>query len=176
VLFRSSSGGAFCPDQVILSDDESYPIEVGIYQNPKFQDGEDYAVQQGAGMVVTKASEKEIYASVQFLKWFTQEDRNIEFSSLSSYLPVKKKANNATKIQEAVADSQQSVKDTLTVAVKTVQENETYTPSAVKNGTSIRSLLESALTKKAQEDGLPVEQAVSDGESYEKVVFQIYYG
>ncbi len=63
----SSSSVSFFPDTVSVSDSESYPIEMDVLPCPEF-DGGDYAVQQGAGMVVTKGEEAEVYASVEFLK------------------------------------------------------------------------------------------------------------
>ena len=45
-------------------------------------------------MVVVKSDEKREYASVEFLKWFTDAQRNLQFSTESGYLPVKKEANS----------------------------------------------------------------------------------
>lgn len=45
-------------------------------------------------MVVSKTSEVKEYASVLFLKWFTETERNIDFTINSAYLPVKKEAND----------------------------------------------------------------------------------
>ena len=70
----SSSSVSFFPDTVSVSDSESYPIEMDVLPCPEF-DGGDYAVQQGAGMVVTKGEEAEVYASVEFLKWFTADQK-----------------------------------------------------------------------------------------------------
>ena len=59
---------------------DSHDITRKALESPKFANGEDYAVQQGAGMVVTKASDAEIQASLVFLKWFTSPEHNITFS------------------------------------------------------------------------------------------------
>ena len=70
----ASSGATFLPDQVTVDDTERYPIEMEAMECPEFEGGEHYAVQQGAGMVVTKTEdepEEQIEASVEFLKWFT---------------------------------------------------------------------------------------------------------
>lgn len=62
----SSSGSSFFPEEVILSDNERYPIELEALECPRFENSENFAVQQGAGMVVTKTDEKSIYASIEF--------------------------------------------------------------------------------------------------------------
>ena len=86
----STSGAAYFPTQVTINDTESYQIETLVLPPPVFKDGSPYAVQQGAGMVVVKSDEKREYASVEFLKWFTDAQRNLQFSTESGYLPVKK--------------------------------------------------------------------------------------
>ena len=37
----------FFPDEVIVDDTRSYPIDMEVLEAPKFEGGEDYAVQQG---------------------------------------------------------------------------------------------------------------------------------
>lgn len=64
----STSSATFFPKQVMTSETESHDIELEVLPAPQFADGEKWAVQQGAGMVVTKGSEEEIKASVEFLK------------------------------------------------------------------------------------------------------------
>ena len=70
----SNSSATFFPTQVMVNDTESYDIDMTVLPSPKFAGGEDVAVQQGAGMVVTAGTEEEINASVEFLKWFTQPE------------------------------------------------------------------------------------------------------
>lgn len=45
----SSSGAAYFPDECILSDTESYPIEMRAYPCPKFEGGEDFCRATGRG-------------------------------------------------------------------------------------------------------------------------------
>ena len=95
----SSSSATFFPTQVIADDMDSHDITRKALESPKFANGEDYAVQQGAGMVVTKASDAEIQASLVFLKWFTSPEHNITFSVDSGYLPVTHEGNSIDAIR-----------------------------------------------------------------------------
>lgn len=101
-LVGSTSGSAYFPNEVNVSDTESYPIESLVMAAPCFKNGEKYAVQQGAGMVVTKSDEKTEYGAVTFLKWFTDAQRNLDFSISSGYLPVKKEANTQEILAQAL--------------------------------------------------------------------------
>lgn len=145
-LAGSSSGATFFPNQVIVSDTESYPIEVEVFACPRFEGGAPYAVQQGAGMVVTAGSEAEIAASVQFLKWLTRDENNISFSMASGYLPVTKSANNVETILQQQGEISGTMEQILRVAVDTVNDNTLYTPRAFEKGTSARAILEYSMS------------------------------
>ena len=94
-----------------------------VLEAPEFEGGEDYAVQQGAGMAVTKTDEKQMYASVQFLKWFTEDERNIQFSVASGYLPVTKTANDVKKIEETTNLTGNNELPIVKAAIDTVNHN-----------------------------------------------------
>ena len=128
---------------MVLNDTESYPINMEVMECPQFEGGEAFAVQQGAGMVVTNTDEKQIYASVQFLKWFTEDERNIRFSVASGYLPVTKSANDVEKIQANASLPEGNMLSIISAAINTVNQNTLYTTKAFENGTSARSILES---------------------------------
>lgn len=53
-------------------------------------------------MVVTKSDAKTEYGAVVFLKWFTEAQRNLDFSISSGYLPVKKEANTQDMLNAAL--------------------------------------------------------------------------
>ncbi len=169
----STSGVSFFPKEVNISDTESYPIEMDVMPCPKFE-GDDYAVQQGAGMVVTKGGEAEVYASVKFLKWFTADERNIKFSVDSGYLPVTKTANNMEAIAGSGAELEDGMRKVLTAGVDTVNGNELYTTKAFENGGKARNVLEYCLSDKAaadreivlerMEQGMRLEEAVAEFE------------
>lgn len=165
----SSSGATFFPDMVNISDSESYPIEMDVLPCPKFA-GEDYAVQQGAGMVVTKGSEAEIYACVEFLKWFTADERNIKFSVNSGYLPVTKTANNKETIFDSGAQISDNMRKILSVGVDTVNGNQMYTTKAFEAGTEARNILEYSMSDKAVADREVVVSRLEQGLSLEESV------
>ncbi len=161
----SSSGATFFPNQVIVSDTQSYPIEMEVFPCPQFSNGKPYAVQQGAGMVVTTGSEAEIYASVQFLKWFTDDERNIAFSTSSGYLPVTKSANRVDAILARQPDVSKEIEQIITAAVGTVNSHTLYTPRAFQNGTAARSILEYSMGDRARADRTVVRQRLDEGQS-----------
>lgn len=164
----STSGAAYFPEEVTVGDTDSYPIQAYAAAAPAFEGGQAYAVQQGAGMVVTRSDAKAEYASTVFLKWFTDMERNTDFSLTSGYLPVKAEANTQDNIQAAMDSAQdmnENLRCSLPVAVQTTQNNTMYTNKAFQGGTDARNVLENAMLDQAKADREAVQTAVAGGAS-----------
>ena len=164
----STSSATFFPTQVSDDSGAAYDIDLKVLPCPKFKDGDDYAVQQGAGMVVTKGSEDEIKASIEFLKWFTQSENNIEFSVGSGYLPVTKEANNIEKIKSVDSDISSSMEEILTESEAEINDNNLYYMHAVEHGNDARTVLQKAFGDTAQQDRNTVDERIAQGESAEE--------
>ena len=161
----SNSSATFFPKQVTTDDTQTYDISMTVLPCPKFAGGEDVAVQQGAGMVVTKGTEAEIKASVEFLKWFTQPENNIAFSVGSGYLPVTHAANDMDAIHASGLDLSDNMEQILTRAVDAVNSNRLYTPRAFEGGTKARNVLEYSISDLAKADRQTVAERIAAGES-----------
>ena len=166
----SSAGCTFFPDHVTNGDGNSYDIEVKTYQAPKFEGSADYAVQQGAGMVVINKSDAQVEAAARFLKWFTQSDWAIEFSVSSGYLPVTVADNDMEKIENSSPSMKKGVRKSLNTAVQTVKANTLYTTRAFETGTQARKKLEYAMSDAAQADRAAVEEALQGGATLEEAM------
>ena len=164
-LVGSTSGSAYFPNEVNVSDTESYPIESLVMAAPCFKNGEKYAVQQGAGMVVTKSTPEEEAACVTFLKWFTQPENNIQFAVGSGYLPVTHAADDVTAIENSGLDLTDSMKDVLANAIDAVENHELYTPKPFAGGTDARKVLEYSMSDLASADRAAVEEQIAAGVS-----------
>ena len=161
----SCSSATFFPTQVTTDDSVSHDISMKVLQSPKFADGKDVTVQQGAGMVVTTGTEDEIKASVEFLKWFTQPENNIAFSVGSGYLPVTQDANDMDTIHASGLSLSGNMEQILSGAVQTVKTDRLYTPSAFEGGASARKVLEYGLSDLAAADRETVVERIAAGQS-----------
>ncbi|MET0016017.1 extracellular solute-binding protein [Oscillibacter sp.] len=161
----SSSSATYLPDTVSTSDTQSHSIKLKILPCPQFRDGKPCAIQQGAGMVVTNGPEADIAASVEFLKWFTNAQRNIQFSVDSGYLPVTKAANSMAAIKASGLALTELMEEILTVSVDTVNENLLYTPPAFEGGCNIRNELEHSMSDQAAADRKEVLARIQTGQS-----------
>lgn len=167
----STTSAMYFPDQVEL-DEGSYAIEYIVMTAPIFEGGEHYAVQQGAGMVVSKSDERHEYAAVEFLKWFTEAENNLQFGCVSGYLPVTKEANSAEKLDQVIADHQLEVApktyDCLTTVFEEMGNMTPYTNKSFENGSAARKVLEYHLADQAAADRASVEAALAEGKSLEE--------
>lgn len=167
----STSSAMYFPNQVEL-DASSYPIEYMVMAAPIMEGGESYAVQQGAGMVVSKSDEKHEYAAVEFLKWFTEADNNLQFGCVSGYLPVLKEANNAEMLDQVIETNQLEVApktyDCLTTIFEKMDNMTLYTNKSFSNGSAARKVLEYHLADKITENRAAVTAALAQGKSLEE--------
>lgn len=167
----STSSAMYFPDQVEL-DDSSYAIDYIVMKAPVFEGGKNYAVQQGAGMVVSKSDEKHEYAAVEFLKWFTEAENNLQFGCVSGYLPVLKEASSGEKLDQVISEQGLEVApktyDCLTTIFKEMDGMTLYTNKSFQNGSAARKILEYNLADKAAEDRASVVAAMGQGKSLEE--------
>ena len=166
----STSGASFFPEEVSVSDTETYEITNEILPSPVFEGQQPVSVQQGAGMVVTKATKAEEEASVEFLKWFTDDEHNIEFSVESGYLPVKKDANSKTVMEQYTGQIKSTVRKTIETGIETVNSRELYTTSAFRNGSEARNILTYSLSDLARADREKIETQIQAGMSNEEAI------
>ncbi len=167
----STTSAIYFPSRV-EDESESYDIEYTIMAAPIFDGGEQYAVQQGAGMVVTKSDKKHEYAAVEFLKWFTEPENNLRFSCVSGYMPVLEDANTTEVLDKVIAEQgievSEKTYDCITYVFDNMKDGKYYTNKSFQNGSAARKVLEYHLFDKAAADRQEVVQALSEGMSLEE--------
>ena len=161
----SNASATFLPTQVIRDDGQSYGITMRALPCPTFEGCEPVAVQQGAGMVVTRGTDEQIEASVEFLKWITEPENNISFSVGSGYMPVTHAACDMDAIGQSGLPLSGSMKEILSTAIDTVNSCELYTMPAFTGAKDARSILESCMSDRASADRRTVEERLAAGQS-----------
>lgn len=174
----SSTSSAFLPTEVTLDNGDIYPIETKVYALPNFEGTQEpYAVQQGAGMAISKSDETHEYAASLFLKWFTDVQQNVNFTVESSYLPVKKEASRfgyvKEKAEEAKMEWTSSIEESVRVALDQIQNYHLYNSQPFDNSLQARNYLENSLTSLAQADRETVAGLLDQGMTLEESVSKI---
>lgn len=164
----SSSSSTFFPKQVLTSDTESHDIEMAVLPCPSFSGCAPVATQQGAGMIVTKGTDAQIEASVEFLKWFTQPENNIAFSVSSGYLPVTHAAASLDAIRSSGLELSDSITTVLDLSLNAVENDHLYTTHAFPEGSTARNKLQYAMEDAAEADRATVEERIAAGQTPEE--------
>ena len=166
----STTGAAYFPTSVTLDDEYVYPIDGLVLPIPNFEGTDPYAVQQGAGMVVVKSDEKTEYACSLFLKWITEQERNIAFSANSGYLPVKKAANDFEAISGAYQSDNTALLEAVEVAVLEISSYQMYAAKAFEKSTESRDFLDTFIQDTAQAAHDEADLRIRSGEEREAVL------
>ncbi len=172
IAYTGSTSSAFYFPDNVESDTDLYPIDYIIQESPVMEGGENYRVQQGAGMAVTKSDEKQEYASCVFLKWFTQKEQNLKFVAESSYMPVLKEANDIDVVDQVIKDENLDVNEKSYACLKQVltdfDDIKFYTSKTCENGYSMRKVLDYNLSDRIAADKEALDAAVAAGASKEE--------
>ena len=137
---------------------------------PNFEGTSPYVVQQGAGMCVTDSDQQTEYACAVFLKWFTDETRNIRYAVNSGYLPVKKAASDYEKISSTESSASRIIQDTLYIAINEINSSELYTAPPYDNSDKIRDFLGDYISRTASEDKSAAMERIAGGEERTSVI------
>ncbi len=125
------------------------------------------SLKKKAGMVITKSDEKTETACIEFLKWFTLAENNINFSITSGYLPVKSTSNDLASINAAIESSEQEipevVRGTLTIGAQMMKSYTLYTNKAFESGYDARKVVENSMMDQVNADLIQIEELVASG-------------
>ncbi|MGI6096048.1 MAG: extracellular solute-binding protein [Lachnospiraceae bacterium] len=94
VSVASSASILYYSNEVTYADNTSEQIEIISLPCPVFERGEKLVMQRGAGICTVKSTPEKEKACITFLKWLTEEEKNVEFVTSVGYMPVKQKAFN----------------------------------------------------------------------------------
>ncbi len=89
----STAGMLYLRDYVTYQDNTTEEIETAVYPYPSFSDASPTVIQRGAGLFAMKSTdERKNEAAAVFGKWITEQKHNLDFVTVSGYLPVTQNA------------------------------------------------------------------------------------
>ena len=169
----STSSMFYFPDN-IENGDNSYSIDYIVQSAPIMAGGENYKVQQGAGMAITKSDKEHEYAASLFLKWFTKDEQNLRFVCDSGYMPVLKEANSIDALDKIIEEDNiemnQKAYDCLKSVMTDFDNTKFYTTKNFENGYSARKILEYNMADQASADKEAIDQAIAAGTDREEAL------
>jgi len=124
----SSAGVTFYSDTVTYADNTKEEAVMAVLPYPVFEGGEKIAMQRGGGMCVFKSDAKKEYAAGVFLKWLTEPDQNLRFTSRTGYLPVTGAAFEDLMARETASAASDNIGKLLKTVIDMQREYVFYVP------------------------------------------------
>jgi multiple sugar transport system substrate-binding protein len=171
----SSSGAVYFPTW-IEQNNQQLPIELLPLPYPNFNGENVCAIQQGAGMCVTKSTPKEQEGAVEFLKWFTAEEQNLKFTMTTGYMPVQSSAYQTAKFDEQLSKLEtgdrikQNVASVYGIVSDQVIGEDTYAVRPFEESYEVRILFQDTLIRMAESGRNTADSLKHQGMSENKIV------
>ncbi len=84
----SSAAVGYYNDTVTYPDNTSEPMKLQVLPLPKSNGEKEYMPQTGVGIAAFKTTDEKAEAAYEFVKWFTESERNLDFVVKTGYMPV----------------------------------------------------------------------------------------
>ncbi|MBQ8249337.1 MAG: extracellular solute-binding protein [Clostridia bacterium] len=114
----SSAAVGYYNDTVTYPDNTSEPMELQVLPLPKSGGENEYMPQTGVGLCAFRTTDQKAEAAYEFVKWFTESERNLDFVVSTGYMPV---TNGAFEQIEAYTFTDDGY-ESLYTAIKTMYD------------------------------------------------------
>ena len=164
----STAGAAYFPAAVNFNENDMVNIEPLVLPYPHFKNGSAVAIQQGAGMCVTKSDKAHEYAAMLFLKWFTAPEQNLKFSVSTGYFPVENEALEEGKMLDLIEKGEAPLKAIVeSIKASHIMFNDfaLYNSKPFIGSFEMRTFLDTNLINKINSDLSILNEKVSNGEN-----------
>ena len=85
----SSASVLYYNDEITYPDNTSEAMNLKVLPMPQRAGGQKVATQAGVGLCLYKTTDRKTEAATVFARWFTEEQRNLEFVLSTGYMPVR---------------------------------------------------------------------------------------
>lgn len=170
----ASTSSATYNSEVVIDEktDEQREIELAIRFSPAVAGKEPVYIQQGGGIFITETNRKEELASVEFIRWLTNKENNMEFALKCSYMPVRKDNTELNYLKENMQklELDKKVKDSILTSIEQVKNSKIYVRPYFEGYEDIRTALVKAVDVEVQEARNELMEKFSKGADYETLV------
>lgn len=151
----ATSGAAYFPTWV-EDKGEKIAVDLLALDYPVFKGGRQYSIQQGAGMCMVKTDERHQEGAALFLKWFTEEDNNVNLALTTGYIPVKESAYTSQGLLATIDAMlledgiQKNIGSVYNIAIHQIVEGQAYAVRPFLGSYDARKVLQDSLIEIAK--------------------------
>ena len=121
----SSAAILYYNDTVTYRDGTQEPMDLHVLPMPKTAGADALMTQAGVGLCAYKTTDQKAEAAALFVRWLTENGRNLDFVAQTGYMPVRNGAFDAIENYDKFPEPTESYRQ-LYAALKIMQES--YTP------------------------------------------------
>lgn len=115
----SSASVLYYNDQITYPDNTSEDMNLQVLPMPQQAGKQKVATQSGVGLCAYKTTSVKAEAATVFTRWFTEEQRNLDFVLSTGYMPVRTGAFGKIRDCAFSSDAYKNLYDALSVTVAT---------------------------------------------------------
>lgn len=169
-----NSRAGYFPIQVTRDNMEEYAVDPLVLPYPVCANNDRVAIQDFTMASVSKSDEAHQYASVVFLKWLTELNRNIDFALDTGYLPVTNPAYSEELLLISLATSihelNPATKKSLIATNEMLSTYKFYRGQTSKHSGEIKRLLAALINNKIDNDLALLADLESHNENRDQIV------
>lgn len=171
----STSSLFYFPSQVELGRETAYDIKGTAMPYPYFAGLNKVAVQQGAGMVVSKSDEAIEEAATFFLKWFTSYENNTAFAVSTGYIPVQNESLSLDKVLTEMENTNDDIAEviydsTIVIYNDMIPNYEFYSNKPFDGSYDTRAVSASSLVDTISNAEDYLQEQLAEGVRYEEII------
>lgn len=171
----STSSLFYFPTMVELGRETIYDIEGTAMTYPYFEGKNKVAVQQGAGMVVSKSDEVTEAAATFFLKWFTSYENNTAFAVSTGYIPVQNESLSLDKVLNEMESTNDDISNVVYDATNVIYDDllpnyEFYSNKPFDGSYDTRSISASSIVDTVANAEEYLNEQLASGEIYDDII------
>ena len=115
----SSASVLYYNDEITYPDNTSEAMKLKVLPMPQQTGKQKVATQSGVGLCAYKTTDRKAEAATVFARWFTEEQRNVDFVLSTGYMPVKTGAFAKIGEKPFKSEAYRSLYQALTTTVET---------------------------------------------------------
>lgn len=173
ITIASTAGSSYISDFVYDEElQDQKKVDFITLPPPNLKNSKSVFVQQGGGIFISKSDKLKETAAVEFIKWLTDKENNIEFALKCSYIPVRNDNTDSDYIEKKVAEFgvDPKIKSSIITSIDHISESEMYIRPDFDNYEKFRTELIKILEYNIKEKRADILNEAEKNNNYEELI------
>lgn len=172
LALSTTIGAAYMPNKIMETNGYIRSITMKAFNAPHLENHNKVNIVQDGGIFTAKSMKLREEASIQFIKWLTNKENNLEFAVESGFVPVKTDNSDIDSIRNKAQARyiDELIRESIVMSKLQMEENEEYVLPNVDAYEEIRMAIERAFFDDIKNNRKKLLERVKNGENYDEVL------